>query len=193
MSTVLLPMKLFVGPPPVAGGGVEEPGLPLGAWLKGALPPLAVDTADVPPGAWLVEPAVLPPFAVGVPALLVVPSRDELPSLVGAEPTAVLDDAATAGFRGVAVPATATTEPTTTAMATTAQIHRRANNLRLRPLTFRLPAKAERDDRRRPRARPPARRLPARRATDDEGGRGTCLCSLSAVASDPATWPDTTE
>lgn len=47
MSTVLLPAKVFVEPPPPAAGA-DEPVLPLGTRLGGALPPFAV---VVPPGA----------------------------------------------------------------------------------------------------------------------------------------------
>ena len=78
-------------------------------------------------------------------------------------------------------------------MTAAAQTPRRANNRRPRIIIFRLPVTAERDDRRLPRAWPPARRPPARYATDDVGVRGTCLCSLSAVASDRTTCPDNTE
>jgi len=146
--------------------------------------PAAGDDADdrrVPLGAWLV--GTLPPVAVGAPALTDAPGRDELPWLIGAVPAAVLGDFAPVNE---AVPTT-TTEPATTAMTTAAQAPRRANNRRPRIITFRLPVTAERDDRRLSRA---WTWPPARYAADDVGGRRTCLCSLSAGASDPTTWPD---
>jgi hypothetical protein len=181
-------------PPPAAEDDADDGRVPLGARLVGTLPPAAVGEAAlpgapgrdefVPLGAGLV--GALPPVVVGVPALPDAPGEDEVPSLIGAAPFAVpaLEDAAPVSFEDVAQPAT-TMELATTVATAAVQPPRRSNNRRPRISTFHLAVTAGRDNWRLPRAWPPTRY-----AADDVGGLGTCLCSLSAVASGPTMWPD---
>ena len=128
MSTVLLPTKCPVRPPPPAVvGDDDEAVLPLGFRLGGTPPPFAV---VVLPDAWLVLGTAAPlPCAVGVTAeLLEAATGDVPPSLVTAVPVVVLDDVATACRSGVVVPTTAATTPTTATTAAADQTFRRANN-----------------------------------------------------------------
>jgi hypothetical protein len=101
-------------PPPAAGDDADNRGVPLGAWLVGTLPRVAV----------------------GVPGAADASGRDELPLVVGAASVAVLDDVAPVSVGGVVV-----MTAMATAMTTAAQTPRRANNRRPRIITFRLPVR----------------------------------------------------
>src|SRR6266568_1045188 len=92
-------------PPPVAGDADDDARVPLGVWLVGTLPRVAV----------------------GVPSAADAPGRDESPPVIGAAPVAVPDDVAPVSLGGVVV-TTAMPTAIPTAMTMAAQTPRRANN-----------------------------------------------------------------